>query len=194
MAPAIRPLTSLGAAATRVDWARTHAQVLRYAIYRTKSRDLAGEIAQQVLADAIDPDGAPWDPEREPDIMRHLIGRVNGAVAVARKKERLRRRKSVVAHVIDLLTRPVRTPAEESEMRQRTQDYRARWAALRASFDAEGDTLASQVLDQYEKGTIHAPDQARALGLEAPQVHDVRRRITRRARALAPQALDEETS
>lgn len=186
--------TSLGAAIALVDWERTHAQILRYAISRMKSRDRASDITQQVIAGALDPDGSPWDPEREPDIVRHLIGRVNGAVAVERRKDRLRRDPGVVERIRDLLGRPVRTPEGELEARRRLEGYQARWKALRESFETDGDTLALQVLAQYENGAIHAPEQSRALGVDVRQIHDVRRRITRRARALTPKDTDEVVS
>ncbi len=88
MAPDHRPSSPLQAALARVDLGRVHAQIVAYAISRLRSRDAGEELAQRVLVEAIDPDGRPWDPEREPELARHLIGRVNSAILNDYKKAR----------------------------------------------------------------------------------------------------------
>ena len=90
MAPDHRPSSPLQAALARVDLGRVHAQIVAYAISRLRSRDAGEELAQRVLVEAIDPDGRPWDPEHEPDLARHLVGRVNSAILNDYKKARVR--------------------------------------------------------------------------------------------------------
>ncbi len=178
------PKTRLQAALERVDLPRICAQLVRYASRRAGSRDLGRELAQKTLADAIDPDRSPWDPDRDPDLAYHLIGRVNGALAIERKKERLREHPTVVSAIEDRFQRPPPTP-EAALVHHETREHGARlWRALCASFEADGDALGRKVLDQYADGNEDAAGQAHALRVDVRDVYDARRRIARRARAL----------
>ncbi len=175
--------TSLERALAALDLGRVYVQTVKYASFRARSSDLGRELAQKVLAAAIDPGGSSWDPEREPDLFRHLVGRVNGALALERKKLRLRADPQVVAELTERLYSPAATPLALLEERENRERDGRRWQTLRDSFAGPGDELARKILDQYETGTEGAADQARALGADIAEIYLERRRIARRARA-----------
>ena len=64
-----------------------------------RSQDHGVEFAQHVFAEAVDPERSHWDPERDPDLARFLVGRVNGALATDRKKLRVRADPRAVASI-----------------------------------------------------------------------------------------------
>ncbi|MGH7271109.1 MAG: hypothetical protein ACREJ3_11825 [Polyangiaceae bacterium] len=176
--------TPLERALAQIDLARVRTQIVRYATARTRSREHGEELAQMALTGAIDPQGSPWDPERDPDFARYLIGRVNGALASERKKLRLRADPGIVAMLWQRIYRPAQTPGDVAIERERREGLDRRWRALRESFDGASDSLALRVLDQYEEGTIDAAAQAQALGADVCEVYAQHKRIARRARAL----------
>ena len=184
MAPAHRPSSPLQAALARVDLGRVHAQIVAYAISRLRSRDAGEELAQRVLVEAIDPDGRPWDPAREPDLARHLVGRVNSAILNDYKKARVRSDPRAHDTIERLGPQPMPRPDELLDARRRSERDARCIEATRASFEAEGDTLALRVLGEYASEVTGAAEQARALGADVREVYEARRRIARRARTL----------
>src|SRR5438309_7351644 len=101
---------------------KVYAQTLRYAVYRTRSKERGRELAHEVLLQALDPtptrDGhplEPWDRNKNPDLGGYLIGQVDGAVARERKADRVRRDARVVGAIETRLYPPVPTPEQEAQ-------------------------------------------------------------------------------
>jgi hypothetical protein len=171
-------------ALAQLDLGRIYGQVLLFASSRARSREDGQELAQRVFKEAIDPDGSPWDPDRNPDLGLFLLGRVMGALARDRKRLLVRANPRAISAIEGRFYSPPPTPIDVFQQRQRAEEAKRQWAELRASFDGEGNELARGLLDQYEAGTMEAAPQARALGAEIADVYRERRRIARRARAL----------
>jgi DNA-directed RNA polymerase specialized sigma24 family protein len=169
------------AALAKLDIGRVYAQIAKYARYRARSQDRGAELAQRVFVEAFDPQRSPWDPERDPDLTRFLIGRVNGALAGERKKERVRADPRAVASIETRYYGAELGPDEQMEERQQSTHT---VAMLRAAFEGYGDELERRVLEQYEEGVLTAAEQARVLGVDIGDVYRARRRITRHVRML----------
>ncbi len=182
--PSDRSLTALQAALRKVAWGSVSAVLVKYASRRARSNVLGEELMRKVIAEVIDPERSHWDPEKEPDIVRYLIGRIDGALAVERRKEKLRASPHVVARIEQEFTQAVPTPEDVLDARQRGEGYAALWGRLRSGFETSGDDLALKVIAQYEDGRSDAAEQARRIGAEQRDVVAARRRIARRARAL----------
>jgi DNA-directed RNA polymerase specialized sigma24 family protein len=178
------------AALAKLDVGRVYAQISKYARYRARSQDRGAELAQRVFAEAVDPERSHWDPERDPDLARFLVGRVNGALAAERKKRRVRADPRAVASIEARYYGAELGPDEQMEERQRATHTAA---MLRAAFEGYGDELERKVLEQYEDGVLTAAEQARALGVDIGDVYRARRRIARHVRMLqdADRELDE---
>jgi hypothetical protein len=176
--------TRLRSALAATDLERVCAQILKFASNRARSHDLGAELAQKVLAEAIDPEGSPWNPDHEPDFFRHLVGRVNGALAAERKRLRLRAAPHFLEAVANQVYGPVPTPDDALDERARRELWDARWKTVRRSFEDVGNEVARKVLDQYELGNCSVAGQQSALGEELATLYRERERIVRRARAL----------
>jgi hypothetical protein len=169
------------AALALVDLRRVYASVLAFAVGRARSRDHGEELVQRVMAAAIDPEQSPWDPERDPDLARYLMGRVNGALASDRKKARLRSDSATVAAVVLEHYEPKRTVEDDLAARQRdARDL----AELYARFAGDDGAVERALLDLYQAGVSDVGEQAASIGVDVPEVYRARRRIVRNAREI----------
>jgi DNA-directed RNA polymerase specialized sigma24 family protein len=163
----------------RQRWARAMAVALRYALYRTRDRSLAEELAGAAVAAALDPERSPWDPQGTLTLDHHVVNLVREQIKAAREKERVRE-DPLNAAAVNIAMRP-EAPQPDTRMfaLQRLQRGEARMRAVGQGLDE----FARTVLSLFGEDQSPAA-QALRLGVPVSRVYEARRRIAERIRSL----------
>ena len=88
----------------KLDWADIFGRLVLFAFRRRQLRGVPGSLAdaEDLAAEAIrrlfDLNYAPWDPAREPDLLRHLGSTVNGLLSNEMRAARVKLERAVLAH------------------------------------------------------------------------------------------------
>lgn len=168
-----------------LDWADTFSRLVLFAFRRGQLRGLPGSLAdaEDLAARAIrrlfDSNYTPWDPVREPDLLRHLGSTVNGLLsddmrAARVKLGRSRRVPSVLKSVEQTATIDAHPDAADG--------YRDAMSLLEARL--ANDEIAAQLLGLEEEGVTKATLQAARLKMDIAANYGARRRLARQCQVV----------
>lgn len=141
-----------GAQAARAQLARDarlRKQIILRAYAVTGNMADANDLAQQAMMRAIDPEGSPWDPAREPSLLVHLGSLINSRLANLRR--------GAGRHPVDPFDEaavPTDQPGPEASIlaRDARAEFEAWLVELQRRLDGDGIALAK--LDWHSKASI----------------------------------------
>jgi RNA polymerase sigma factor (sigma-70 family) len=160
-------------------WARAYADAVRYALYLTRDRSRAEELAADALAAALDPDRSPWRPDGDLTLSQHVARLVRGLLKDEARKKR-RREDPVVAATAQ---QPMHASMPRPAARIRMAEHESRGAARLAQVREKLDPLARSVLDLFGEG-LSRQEQALRLGVDVRKVYRAFERIAEIVREL----------
>jgi DNA-directed RNA polymerase specialized sigma24 family protein len=164
------------AAAKRCLEADVHLRrkILRHAYSLTGNLDEAKDLAQQAIARAIDPDGSPWDPDAQPNLVLHVGSLMNSA---ASNQRRARVRHPTTTY--DPALHDGADPATDPEERVAQAEDVARLERLldRLLVQLAGDAVALGKIQLMRAGVDDAEEQARALRCDVKDIYRANERI-----------------
>jgi DNA-directed RNA polymerase specialized sigma24 family protein len=164
------------------DWRRLRKQLVGFAVYRCKNKELAEELVQRAMEKLLDPRRSSWVPAKEPVLARHLMSLVNTAYANERTSARARRDVPLDDDPND--EDELRDERAFSEDRAAEMDMNARrLKMLCARF--EGEEIPAKLLGHMLDGLETPAALATAMRMTVDEVVVVRRRILRHAADIA---------
>ena len=169
----------------KLDWADIFSRLVLFAFRRRQLRGVAGSLAdaEDLAAEAIrrlfDSNYAPWDPAREPDLLRHLGSTVNGLLSNEIRAARVKLERSL--SVPSVLESAEQFSAADAHP-DGADDYRHAILLLEARI--ANDEIASQLLLLEEEGVTKAALQAAQLKLDVAAIYAARRRLARHCQAV----------
>jgi len=172
------------------DWAHVYKRLLGYAV-RKLGRDRiadAEEIVQEALRQLFDPENKDWVPpdgDGLDELLRDLGSRVNGLISNYWKKH-ARRGDSIG------LDRDHAGNSASPEDRVVNADH-VEFAVSTILDQVVEDEVAVEVLFKMAEGIRYAADIAEALGIEARDVYNARRRLAPHIDAVKAQLAGETT-
>ncbi|HEV3189799.1 MAG TPA: hypothetical protein VGY54_04840 [Polyangiaceae bacterium] len=155
------------------DWATLRARLFHVARKRTKSRDLATELADAVIADCCDPEASPWNPNAEPDLTRHAFWVLRNKMSAERKKLNVRENPVNVTTVEIMVPRP----ADPAHSLQRAQEQASAARIVAAARARLHDPLDLQVLELWLDDIDKPADQAAQLAKPIEEIRRSRERL-----------------
>jgi hypothetical protein len=167
------------------DWADIFGRLVLFAFRRRQLRGVPGSLAdaEDLAAEAIrrlfDSNYAPWDPAREPDLLRHLGSTVNGLLSNEMRATRVKLEHSL--SVPSVLESAEQTAAANAHP-DAADDYRHAMSLLEARI--ANDEIASRLLSLEEGGVTKPALQAAQLKLEVAAIYAARRRLARHCQAV----------
>lgn len=169
----------------KLDWADIFGRLVLFAFRRRQLRGVPGSLAdaEDLAAEAIrrlfDSNYAPWDPAREPDLLRHLGSTVNGLLSNEMRTARVKLERSLsVPSVLESAEQAAAANAQPDG----ADDYRHAMSLLEARI--ADDEIASQLLSLEEEGVTKAALQAAQLKLDVVTIYAARRRLARHCQAV----------
>jgi hypothetical protein len=169
----------------KLDWADIFGRLVLFAFRRRQLRGVPGSLAdaEDLAAEAIrrlfDSNYAPWDPAREPDLLRHLGSTVNGLLSNEMRAARVKLELSL--SVPSVLESAEQTAAADAHP-DAVDDYHHAMSLLEARI--ANDEIASQLLSLEEEGVTKPALQAVQLKLEVAAIYAARRRLARHCQAV----------
>jgi hypothetical protein len=169
----------------KLDWADILGRLVLFAFRRRQLRGVPGSLAdaEDLAAEAIrrlfDSNYAPWDPAREPDLLRHLGSTVNGLLSNEMRAARVKLEHSL--SVPSVLESAEQTAAADAYP-DAADDYHHAMSLLEARI--ANDEIASQLLSLEEEGVTKPALQAAQLKLEVAAIYAARRRLARHCQAV----------
>jgi hypothetical protein len=169
----------------KLDWADIFGRLVLFAFRRRRLRGVPDSLAdaEDLAAEAIrrlfDSNYAPWDPAREPDLLRHLGSTVNGLLSNEMRAARVKLERSL--SVPSVLESAEQTAAADAHP-DGADDYRHAMSLLEARI--ANDQIASQLLFLEEEGVTKAALQAAELKLDVAAIYAARRRLARHCQAV----------
>jgi DNA-directed RNA polymerase specialized sigma24 family protein len=160
-------------------WGRALADATRYALYLTRNKTRAEELAAEALAAALDARRSPWDPDGGRSLSQHVVYLVRQVLKAESAKKRVRDNPRNAAAVDEQMRRGAPRPDAAILERQRLDRGEERRLEVRAGLDA----FACGVLDLFGEDLTPA-EQAAKLGVDVRKIYEARRRIAERIRAL----------
>jgi hypothetical protein len=168
------------------DWEGLRKRLYAIAKWRKLSSFQASEIVDAVIVDCCDPNASPWNPNVEPDLVRHALRVLGNRLSDERRKDLVRSDPRNVA-VVSELTAPPATPDQLLEdVEKRARDDRV-IELTRAHLSGGVD---AQVFDLSLDGIDGAAEQATRLQLPIDDIRRARKRVKYAIRA----AIDDEAS
>jgi hypothetical protein len=168
-----------------LDWADTFSRLVLLAFRRRQFRGLPGSLAEaeDLAAEAIrrlfDSNYKPWDPVREPDLLRHLGSTVNGLLSNDMRAARVKRKRSLS---LPLVLQSAEQTATLDADPDAADSYRHAMSLLEARLAK--DEIASQLLWLEEEGVTKAALQAAQLKMDVAAIYSARRRLARHCQAV----------
>jgi hypothetical protein len=168
-----------------LDWADTFSRLVLFAFRRRQLRGLSGSLAdaEDLAAEAIrrlfDSNYKPWDPVREPDLLRHLGSTVNGLLSNDMRAARVKCERSL--SVPSVLESAEQTTTVDTHP-DAADSYRHALSLLEAR--VANDEIASQLLWLEEEGVTKAALQAAQLKMDVAAIYSARRRLARHCQAV----------
>jgi hypothetical protein len=169
----------------KLDWADIFGRLVLFAFRRRQLRGVPGSLAdaEDLAAEAIrrlfDSNYAPWDPAREPDLLRHLGSTVNGLLSNEMRAARVKLELSL--SVPSVLESAEQTAAADAPP-DAVDDYHHAMSLLEARI--ANDEIASQLLSLEAEGVTKPALQAAQLKLEVAAIYAARRRLARHCQAV----------
>ena len=168
-----------------LDWADTFSRLVLFAFRRRQLRGVPGSLAdaEDLAAEAIrrlfDSKYQPWDPVREPDLLRHLGSTVNGLLSNELRSSRVKLERSL--SVPSVLESAEQTATVDALL-DGSDSFRQAMSLLEAR--VANDEIASQLLWLEEEGVTKAALQAAQLKLDVGAIYSARRRLARHCQAV----------
>lgn len=163
-----------------VDWADIFRRLVLFAFRRRQVRGITGSLAdaEDIAAEAIrrllDSDYAAWDPNLEPNLLRHLGSTVNGLISNESRSARLKMERSLsdpsVFRSAERVTASGDKIEESDECQQALRLLEARVA---------DDELMKRLLSLENGGVTKPATQATQLRVSVEVIYKARRRLAR---------------
>jgi DNA-directed RNA polymerase specialized sigma24 family protein len=175
----------IDAALREAKWGELHRRLVGFAIWRTKDKERAKDLAQDAIARVLDAQFTAWDP-REKDLLHLLMGLVNDALSNKRKLDRIHREIAMATEKKSSreereVAREVRKKKDGEETVEDAviaRDLRAKGMAMvRERLAQRDDPLATRILDKWEIGVETPAELALALGTPVAEIVRARDRL-----------------
>jgi DNA-directed RNA polymerase specialized sigma24 family protein len=164
----------------KIDWGRAMAEAVAIAL-NYAPRD-AEELVHNAIVLVLE-GTAPWDAGSTTSLAQHLVEVGLKARRNRRRSERRRRRPGVLGKLIAMFDKPPLTPEEELGKAHEKQKKARLFEGLIAELADDPDARRIALLEQ--EGVHEAQDQVDASGMSIENVRNARKRVSRRAAALA---------
>ena len=168
-----------------VDWADIFRRLVLFAFRRRQVRGITGSLAdaEDIAAEAIrrllDSDYAGWDPNLEPDLLRHLGSTVNGLISNESRSARLKVERSLSDPSV---FRSAERIAASGDKMDETDECQRALRLLEAR--VAGDELMKGLLSLENGGVTKPAMQATQLRVSVDVVYKARRRLARHREAV----------
>lgn len=168
-----------------VDWGDVFRRLVLFAFRRGQVRGISGSLAdaEDIAAEAIrrllDSDYAGWDPNLEPDLLRHLGSTVNGLISNESRAARLKVERSLSDPSVFRSAEEVTASHDQIEETDECQ----RALRLLEARVAE-DELMKRLLSLENGGVTKPAMQAAELRVSVDVIYNARRRLTRHREAV----------
>ena len=168
-----------------VDWADIFRRLVLFAFRRRQVRGITGSLAdaEDIAAEAIrrllDSDYAGWDPNLEPDLLRHLGSTVNGLISNESRGARLKVERSLSDPSV---FRSAERIAASGDKMDETDECQRALRLLEAR--VAGDELMKGLLSLENGGVTKPAMQATQLRVSVDVVYKARRRLARHREAV----------
>jgi hypothetical protein len=178
-----------------LDWADIFRRLVLFAFRRRQLRGAPGSLAdaEDLAAEAIrrllDSDYAEWDPNREPDLLRHLGSTVNGLISNESRAVRVRVERSLSEPSI--LWSAEQTAVSADKFDEVDEFHRALYL-LEARVAA--DELTRKVLSLEGEGITKAATQSAQLNVAIDVIYRARRRLAGHREAVRREMASEASS
>lgn len=185
------PRSEIDALLRAAPWGPLHAQLIAYALSRTKNRERAEDAAQAAISRVLDASYRAWDP-RVKSLKLFLMDRVSDELSAKRK--RVHReiamasgdKASAAERAADIAASKVAAHAPSPETQLVEHDLHARrLQRLRDWFVDHEDGIAVDTLACVERGLVKPAEIALALGKQLPDVIKARERLVYRGQIIA---------
>jgi DNA-directed RNA polymerase specialized sigma24 family protein len=185
-APPKRSRAEVDALLKKQDWRRIHAELLAFAIRRTKSRVHAEDLVQEALRRVLDANWEPWDPEKNPSLLHFLTGIVNRNLSNDRTHSRVHRELAMDREAaVGSKLRKVADEADEVAVDASLLEDRTiagelcvrRMDRLRA--DVASDGVVSAIVEQNVEGVEAPRELVIATGYAIEVIREGQRRLAR---------------
>ena len=168
-----------------VNWADIFRRLVLFAFRRRQVRGITGSLAdaEDIAAEAIrrllDSDYAGWDPNLEPDLLRHLGSTVNGLISNESRAARLKVERSLSDPAVLRSAERVTASGDKLEVSDECQ------RALRLLEERVADDQLMKRLLSLENGGVSKPaTQATQLRVSVEVIYKARRRLARHREAV----------
>ena len=124
------------------EWGKIYPRLLAFATGRARSDDMGKDLAQNAIANVYDVDST-WDPEKQPDLLRHLMSLVNSDLWARRTSAASKLNRSIeTSKQTRKLARAVEDKSAFSERRAEEHDLLTRRVQLlRERLVKDGDVV-----------------------------------------------------
>ncbi|MDP9000392.1 MAG: hypothetical protein M3O46_09800 [Myxococcota bacterium] len=167
-------------------WGRALGDATKYALYLTRNRTRAEELAAEAVAACLDPTRMPWDPDRGQTPSQRAVYVVRMLLKDEAAKKRVRDDHANARAADDGMRRTVPRPDARLSAQERLARGEGRKRKIRASLAP----FEQQVFDLFGEG-LTAAEQARRLGVEVSKIYEARRHIAEQIRGLPDEEIDE---
>jgi hypothetical protein len=163
-----------------LDWADIFRRLVLFAFRRRQGRGITGSLAdaEDIAAEAIrrllDSDYAGWDPNLEPDLLRHLGSTVNGLISNESRAARLKVERSLSDPSV---FRSAERIAASGDKLDETDECQRALRLLEAR--VAGDELMKGLLSLENGGVTKPAVQATQLRVSVDVIYKARRRLAR---------------
>jgi hypothetical protein len=168
-----------------LDWADIFRRLVLFAFRRRQGRGITGSLAdaEDIAAEAIrrllDSDYAGWDPNLEPDLLRHLGSTVNGLISNESRAARLKMERSLSDPSV---FRSAERSAASGDKMDETDECQRALRLLEAR--VAGDELMKGLLSLENGGVTKPAMQATQLRVSVDVIYKARRRLARHREAV----------
>ena len=178
-----------------VDWPDIFRRLVLFAFRRRQVRGITGSLAdaEDTAAEAIrrllDSDYAAWDPDLEPDLLRHLGSTVNGLISNESRSARLKVERSLSDPSV------FRSAERETASGDKIEEGDECQRALRLlEARVADDELMKRLLSLENGGVTKPATQATQLKVSVELVYKARRRLARHREAVRRELEGESSS
>jgi len=168
-----------------LDWADIFRRLVLFAFRRRRLRGVPGSLAdaEDLAAESIrrllDSDFAGWDPDREPDLLRHLGSTVNGLLSNELRAVRVRVERSLSDPSV---LRSAEQAVSSAPRIDEVDEHRRVISLLKAR--VAQDELVGRLLVLEEEGVTKPATQALQLNAAIETIYRGRRRLARHRQAV----------
>lgn len=170
-------------------WGAAFAAAFKYAMYRTRKRSRAEELAAEAVAASLDPLRSPWREDCGHTLSQHAMNQVNELLKSERDKKLVREDPKNVLALRDAMPQALPRPDERIHAGERLARGQKRYEEVRRGLSP----FDRSVLDLYGEDLTPA-EQAQRLNVLVPKIYEARRNIAERIRGLPDEAPDADSN